>query len=390
MFHRIQTQNFRTSEAPLGGSFYSFLLRPRFQYLNAGDLLEYLMGKLWGLTGVRTDRVDFTLVNVCSPFTKFSHGSSAEPPHAALPTGKILVFTFAVSPMQKYDGHPYYKDLVGREHVRIHDNQTRQWSTVKGQIDFVSVSVNAVTAHALGLQQPKSNELEYLYNLIGAASKSIIRHQTVYDPDDSFEDVHEQLNLHDQFNRLYHMPITQLFKTVPYHLWAFSGELWRRAPNMIAQRMITPAVALYYFMALTGDCPLIGKCSRDVSQLRLGLVPGIKGGVLAHLTSSVLDMAQMLRAPDSELTSQQMIAPAVMAALLRTGDNALPNKSMYAAVFAGQAQALAQALSDSTSTISDLFFPPQDAARALMFSDPDFIEQMRSVLDTGKPKQDDE
>lgn len=388
MLHRNQTQNFRTSEAPLGGSFYSFLLRPRFLYLNVGDLLEFVVDHLWGLTGVRTNRVDFTLVNICSPFTKYSHGSCVEPPRAAWPTGPALILTFAVSQAQSYSDDPRVRKTVRRgSHVRIHDNNTTQWGMDAGTVDFVSVSVPLQVAHDFGLQQPKSNELEYIYNLIGPATKSIIRNPTKYRTlSEGYEDVHAALDLGHIRERVYQMTIPQLLKNVPYHLWVFCGEVWRKAPNLVPQRMITPAVALYYFMNLRKDIPLMSRCSNDVGMRRLGLVSGKKHGVLGHLVSSVLGLAQTIKSPDDLMmdSASEQLAPALIQEVLDTGVPSLAHCSDVATI---RANALMLVLnlsgrSEKDSIISKLLFPPEYAAFALLASDPEYLTAIESLGST--------
>ncbi len=389
MFHRGQTNNFRTSEAPFGGSFYSFLLRPRFQFLNAGDLLEYVTSKLWALTGVRTNRVDFTLVNVCSPFTRFSHGFCAEPPKAVRPTGTMMVFTFAVSQMQAYDKDPSYRRKIKSENKRVHDNQTTQWSPERGAVDFVSVSVNLNTAHEMGISSPKASELEYLYNLIGAGTKSIMRNQTKYRPIQSdYDDVHESLDLKNVHDRIYSMSMRQLLTTVPYHLWVFNAHVWRRAPNLIPQRMITPAVALYYFMYLRGDIALTARCSNDVGMARLGLKTGKKRGVLGHLAGSILELTQLVKTRgDREFDSRQLLAPAVISALLRTDRATITSGSGYKQELHAEVTALVSHLGAVEQDLGRIFFPPDEVGLTLLTGDLDYIAQLAQVLGLSDPAE---
>lgn len=379
MYHREQTQNFRTNEAPLGGSFYSFLLRPRFQYLNVGDLLEYVVQKLWTLTGVRTNRVDFTLVNVCSPFTKYSHGSSDAPPRSVWPRGPLMILTFATSIMQRYDA-PGYEKKIKSSNARFHDNNTTQWSPVRGQIDFVSISVDLQTAHDLGLQQPKSNELEYIYNLIGPATKSIMRNQTKYSTT-GYDDVHEHLNLKAVHDRVYSLPVPVLMRQIPYHLWAFSGELWRRAPNLIPQKLITPALALYYFMYLRDDIGFNSRCSGDVGMKRLGLLPGKKAGILGHIASSVLSFSQIVKSSNvNDLNTHELLAPAVMSALLRTRSARLVRRSNTKALLADDVRTLVAIMAEDEHATERMLFPPEEVAFNLMTEDAEYIEAVGAVL----------
>lgn len=380
MYHREQTQNFRTNEAPLGGSFYSFLLRPRFQYLNVGDLLEYVVQHLWTLTGVRTNRVDFTLVNVCSPFTKYSHGSTNAPPRSVWPRGPLLILTFATSIMQRYD-EPDYEKKIKSSNARFHDNNTTQWSPVRGQIDFVSISVDLQTAHDLGLQQPKSNELEYIYNLIGPATKSIMRNQPKYSPSVGYEDVHERLNLKAVHDRVYALPVPVLFRQIPYHLWAFSGELWRRAPNLIPQRLITPALALYYFMYLKDDIGFNSRCSGDVGMKRLGLLPGKKAGILGHIASSVLSFSQLIKSPNvGPMDSHELLAPSIMSALLRKRSARLIRRSNTKVILAEDVRTLVAVMAETELESERMLFPPDEVAFNLMAEDTEYIEAVGGVL----------
>jgi hypothetical protein len=347
-------------------------------YINIGDLFEYVADLLWHTTGVLTNRVDFTLVNAFSPFTGFSYGSHPIPPKLAWPTGKSLILTFAISAIDPYTETT---ELKLNQTARLSNKHTR-WSYRDGAQDYVSISVDTTVGAELGIRYPKFNELQYIYNLIGAMSKSMVRRQTVYrSPNESYEELHESYSLVNLHSRIFNMPIKNLFNQIPYHLWVFNGNLWRLAPNVIPQRLITPQAALYFFMYLS-DVTRFSRCVGDVTMKRLGLELGTtEEGIVGLLTKSVLNMVQMIKTPgDRDLSDLELLAPAVLQALLITGSSTIKTRSSYRADLIASTKMLIEDLQARENDLGHLFMPPRETARKLILEDRNYIRMIENAM----------
>lgn len=379
MKHRSQVVNFRTSEFPLSGSFASFLLKAQYTYIDIGEIFEYLTDILFHhTTGVLTNRVDFTLVNVFCPFNSFSFGQLPPPPKAVWPSGKSLVFTFSTSARDPYDEY----SLVLRDSVLHLSNNHTRWSHYSEGTDYVTISIDLTRGNELGIHSPKFNELQYIYNLIGGMTKSVIRRQTAYrDLNDSYEDLHSSYSLVDLHSRIYSMPIKNLFTQIPYHLWVFNRHLWQMAPNVLPQRLITPQFGLYYFMYLHSVVHHTPRRNGDVTMRRLGLLPNHSEGLLELLRKSVLNLVQMIKTPgDRDLSDLELLAPAVIQSLLIDGIATIDSSTDYRNVLAESTRMLIEDLQARENDLGYLFMPPEETARKLLLEDLRYIDMLEGAM----------
>lgn len=368
MIHRNQQTSFRTTEFSLSGGFLHSLLKPKYLNINVGDLFEFLVDTLWHTVGALNNAVDFNLVNVFSPFTNFSHGYLPPPPKAAWPTGKALVFTFAVRNRRSY------VDAFSPNTVRRHSNAVTHFGEGFNNRDFISISINMEQGKDWGCSTSKSNELQYVYNLIGAMTKSFVRRQNAYlTADEEYDDVHSFLKLTDMHSRFYRMPMKQMFLQVPYHLWVFNYHVWEYAPNVLSQRLITPTVALYYFMYLNDAIPKSARVVRDVTMLRLGLDPlnvtkVLDDGIAGHLASSIIQLVQQLRTTDVQLTDKELLAPAVLDAFFKNGSTQLSTRPEYMGDIMESFRDLLKTLKNHND-VGMILLPAKDVARRLLIQD---------------------
>ena len=380
IFHRNQTVNFRTNAFPLSGASVPFLLKNRYLSLNVGELFEYVADLLWELTAVRTSSSNFTLVNVTSPFSKYSHGSSHPPPFITRPGGNALILTFATTMRQDYD----QDQELSRQDVRHHSIHSTQWGQ-NMKLEFVSISLSLTQAHSMGLINLQSNQLQYIYNLIGGMTKSLVRHQSYYlVGTDTYEEAHAQLNLVATHSKISRMPLPQLFQTIPYPLWVFSEVLWGYAPNVLSQRIITSQAALYYFMYLTSIVHQGSAVVGDVTVKRLGLGLGNKRGIMGYLAQSLLSFVQLVKSPqDSTFTPLELIAPSVIQAVVATGKSKIDARPSYVLDFAEGTKTLVQALQVHAleGDLGDLLMPPETVAYKLMHEDRRFSDRLVNALD---------
>lgn len=383
MFHRHQKTNFRVSEFSLSGGYLHSLLNAKYTHINIGELFEYLADQLWHTVGTKTDRVDFTLINVCSPFTRYSHGSQSEPPTFSRPRGKGLIFTFAIRNAQHYSTFRF-----NPRNVRRNSNSLTKWGFNMDCNNFVSISVDMVQGEDWGTNSSRANELEYIYNLIGPMTKSLMRRQTQYETSDrDYADAHEKRSLHDWYSELYRMPLKQMFLQVPYHLWAFNYHIWEYAPNVIPQRTITPQVATYFFMYLNDSVAKEPKRSGDVTMKRLGLMKNDMGnalndsGIAGILASSLIAFIQRIRSSDgNDLSDLELLAPAVLSQFLNQGNTQIPNGYGYRIEMAVANNSLISDLRSREKDLGYLFMPPKEVAANILRQDQNWRQTINSAM----------
>lgn len=368
-YHRNQTVNFKAHAFPLSGAAVPFLLKSRYLGLNIGDLFEYVASKLWDMTAVRTNPTDFTLVNVTSPFSGFSHGANGPPPLNVRPKGPALILTFALTSSSIYTEQDVYRSQDVR---RLSINST-QWGTGM-KPEFASISVGTEDSHDLGLLNLQANQLQYLYNLLGSMTKNLILHQRRYNNDsNSYTELHGSYSLYALHRKVARMPIPLLFQQVPYPLWAFSEILWEMAPNVIPQRCVTPELALYYFMYLVPSVSIWPSIAGDVKLKRLGLGTYSGTGISGHLSDSLLNFIQMIKTPgDADLEVPEVLAPAVLQALMLTSKcEIVDNGPNYLRTLGLDAQAFAQSLSNTAESdkLAALLMPTDAVAVRVLEED---------------------
>jgi len=375
--HRNQTVNFRQSAFPLNGQAVPFLFKTRYQSLDIGGLFETVAKILWNLTAVRTSSLEFTIVNVTSPFSGFSHGSHPPGPKITRPFGKALLITFATS--SPFEIAARHTQGLRRTDVRRRAVDVTQWGT-GGKQDFVTIAVNGAAAHDLGLVNLQPNQLQYVYNTLGILTKSFIQKQTKYLPGtDSYTDFHARYNLQALRLRIGRMPLPKLFREIPYPLWVFSLPLWTMAPNMVSQRSITPEFALYYFMHIRPIISVYDNVMADVKSARLGLSTGRPDSVFGHLSDSILNFVQMVKTPgDTQLTVKEVLAPSVLRAFISTGTPDVDGGTNYMRLLSAEANDLASRMSHMD--LGTLLMPPDSAARKVMLGDKNFADTLLNAV----------
>lgn len=375
MIHRNQELNFRNSEFPMSGGFLHQLIKPRFLEMNVGELYEYLADILWATNGVMTNRVDFTLVNVFSPVTHFSHGSEEAPP---LVTGAapVLVFTFALS-RRTYTGR-----RVLERNVRHRSNQIFAWGFDSHAKDFISITVSAVQADEWGMLSPRAYELQYLYNMIGPLTKSFLRRQAEYKTRGfEYEEIHSAISLRDRYSALYRLPLKRLFTSVPFHLWVFNYHIWEHAPNLLSERLITPSAAVYYFMHLAGACQHEGYAVVDE---RIGY--GGDSGVGGQLAASIVQLVQDIRTPNmsdtDESTARERLAPALIESFSRSRQARVEMSDTgqaFEQTQAAQREGLIDDLKGSNE-IGNLLLPANEVAARILRADKNWRQTFNRAL----------
>lgn len=300
--HKHQKVHFAYGLRSVSDSFVESLFKPRYRMIQIGELYEALAKELMSATRVRTNVVDFTLVNVCSPFYKISHGVSEAPEEFNWPRNPHLIFTFACS--QDRDA-----STLGFSTRRLSNNVV-QWSTKRGPNAFISIGFNSVQCSRLGMPRMNALDLRYIYNLIGMMTKALLlRNYYGKDP----EDLYSARDLTHYNDRFKNMRFQDLVESVAYPFWVFSKSVWDKCPNVLASSHITPSSALYYFMYLVNTLNVSNVDSFEAANDRLIEIED-------KVKDSVMELVQRAKAKNSvQLTRSDLIAPCAISSALNTG-----------------------------------------------------------------------
>lgn len=285
--HRHQQVTFSTRLPSISGAFLDSLVRSTYSF-EVGAIYTLLANELMTSTRVRTNSVDFTLINVYSPFFKISYGRVLPPQQDVHPRNALLMFTFATT--SDYD-------IKQTNDIRRTSNNVVQYDGNK----YITIGLNAQTCHECGIFHLNLNGLRYLYNLIGIMTKLLIMKQQFYD---SFED-----SLTQPFNILcskyFNLPIPSLTRH-PYPFWGLNRNIWQKCPNVLSFDAISPTVALFYFTRIIDLVPY-----NKISDLECGMA------IRKLLEESLMSFLQQVNTAVSvQLSRKDFLFPAVLGSII--------------------------------------------------------------------------
>lgn len=355
-FHTYQSVTFRGSVFHMSAASAMFFLKPKFLDIKTGELYEFLASKLVNSPRFSSSKVNFTLVNVFSRPSGFSRGVSEPPPNEVCPANKHLLFTFA------YDIHddPNKLDLTVKNK---RSNSVSQFGNKHSQSAFTTIGLTSNECAKFGCNALYTQQLAYLYNILGVMTKSLAKYSSFYDYA-SYES-HYTKGLKYLKENVGSRNLHRVLTSTPYALWVFNPLVWRYAPNLLTVKMVTPLVALYYFAELHSEA--LRNLSLPAIKRLVGFPEVPKDSVLDHLSVSLLNFVHSVQSEDSTFeTPLDVLAPSVIDSLVATGqptielsystENALWKQLEKRAAF------LVQAFADREENLGKLFMPHRQAS----------------------------
>lgn len=373
--HTDQQVTFKSSVFHMSAASVMFFLKNKYRGINMGGLYELLAQKLVQSRKFGSSSINFSLVNIYSQHTGFSHGASLPPPEEVRPAYGHLVFTFSL------DVYDAVQDLqISVKNKR--SNAVSQYGDTQSPTAFTSVGLTSREVSQLGIPPLYGENLAYLYNIIGVMTKSLARNQRYFVQDETYGDFYPDTlkALHDKYGQA---PLYKIITKVPYPYWVFSSLVWKYAPNLLTRKHITPHVALYYFLYLH-------KATRFVPGDQIETLVGNRlvesGSILGHLADSLLQLAQRINTPGySRETSLDLLAPAVAYSLVTSGgsriDSSFVTDATLRAFLEDSATYMSDALSDLDVDVGDLLLPPEAVALKMFYSDKSYTARLIDELD---------
>lgn len=373
--HKEQLVNFRSSVFHLSAASVLFFLKEKFKSIDIAGLYELLASRLMTAPKFTSVGVNFTLVNVYSGVSGFSHGSSVPPPESARPANKQLIFTFA---FDVYDSVANIKPTITLKR----SNPVSQFGTVKNPTTFTCVGLTSNEVAAFGLNALYTEHIAYLYNIVGVMTKSLAKHKSFYTTGSYGEFYPHTLKaLFDTYGR------ASLYKIIvgtPYPYWVYSTAIWTHAPNLLSSKMLTPHSVLYYFLYVHGAIQRYAPRDRVIRLL--GLQGSKPNTVLGYLSESLLEFVQNINTPGyMHESALDVLAPAVIQSVVLDGTARIqgPGSSddKVWTRLKEVANTMARAFADTDTNVGSLFTPPSSVARKLFVADESYAERLTNELD---------
>lgn len=335
MIHHQQNLNFRNWIFSFTSSKTSALFhKSRNKQIKIGKLVKRLIEELKKCSGFDSLRLNFTIINIVARGTGFSRGCSLAPEEELLPANKHIVFTFSLSRFNSIDD---IKIVV----TNRRNNSVVQFGSIHEKNAFVSIGLTFTECSELGVSNPHQAELNYLYNVIGPLTKSIIRWSSSKVETDTYSVLHK--------------PLSFVIENSPFH-WPYSKELWKYAPNILTTSDINDNVALNYFDAI-----------HYVKDVPIYLVQPL----IKILSSSIVLFVQNLEAQKLDYTELELVAGCALYGYLY-GDNNLDTGTKN--------DLLVSEFFDKIEEISKLLLPPRESASKIFFRETGLRKLLLNVI----------
>lgn len=310
--HKSQAVGFLHPSLPFTLSGLNRFLSSANRKYNTGGLIEYLCNQLKDSPKLLSVKQRFSLMNCTSVFNSHSHGYSEVPPIQVWPPHAKLLFTFSLA-SEDYDLQEVQPDVILHPTLDV-----CAWGY--GNVQFVTVGLDGSYVQKFGLTNLYSEGTDYLFNVIGAALKNIVREGHVF----SLED--QLVTAEPSVADIAVSPL-MLFNKVPYSRWVFNSYVWKKAPNLLHPSSITPSTVTYYFRYLSGSFRNVR--TTDGSYGSIYGFPSAKSGILKVLCAALRNFLQRLRSGDFHLqTDEDYLIPLLLLSAVADPGNSVTTISI--------------------------------------------------------------
>lgn len=200
-----------------------------------GQVVEFMMGLLYDIPGVRAGRQWFSLVNVTCRHAGFSYGLCPPPPESASPVACTWLFTFAL----RGDGYNY--GFVAKQNIHL-GMQAVNWGRRGGE--FLTLGTTHPQAGEFDLPYTQL-ACQQLYFLVGALTKSRVLNARWNTGASDYSQFYTPLTLSMAKTKWYMMPLYTAVRNVAYPMLVFNRHSWDIGVKMLSVKHITPESLLY-------------------------------------------------------------------------------------------------------------------------------------------------
>lgn len=239
----------------------------RNQYIDIGNLFEWMAPLLYKTPHFKSGKNWFSLVNVTCTSSEFSYGVCDSPDPDNAPQACTWLFTFALN-AARYDSSSVvtFSSLRGINMVA--------WGNRDGT--FLTIGTTHHQAQEFGLRYDSLTP-RHVYYLLGAVTKSFAVNNRFMTSEPDYRQRYARLLPSLMKSSMYMIPLYNMMSRTPYHLWVYNRHIWASAPQLLSVKHITVETLLYF-------CMYVRRTSR--------LLPAVEEKVLDMFHSSLTDLFQ--------------------------------------------------------------------------------------------------
>jgi|JFJP01.1.fsa_nt_gi hypothetical protein len=244
MKYRHSPYDFSLEVVPISISGLERVLRN--SKVDVGGLFDVVAPLLYNTPGFRAGKYWFTLVNVTCSHTGFSYGLMEPPWEEVVPLAGTWYYTFALN------DSGYNEDTV-INYVSHRGVNMTVWGRTGAE--FVTICTTHMQANALKLRYDMLTP-EWVYYLLGALTKGLALRNRFYSNADDFSLLHGKQSIEMARSQYHMLPLYQLMRNIPYHLWVFNRHAWDLGANLLSVKHITVEALMYVCRYIRAVKPL--------------------------------------------------------------------------------------------------------------------------------------
>lgn len=329
-------------------------------------IYEYITNILHEEPAALKDSVNFSLINVCSPYSQMSYGLMPPPPEATYASGSHLVLTFALSNLVKYTEKLSSKELyIEHRSVNCSVWQYKMPGHTQRVESFLTIALNSKQCGVFNIKTLTVLDLQYLYRILGVMTKAFsIRHDKIFSIN-NYEHFYTQP--FDVYHKIYGLDFKYLVNNYGYPFWIFNKLLWEY-PAFISPNMLCSTVADYYL------CYILGQDSQSYI-VRLLSDNGITNFITEYVADGLIQLASSIREQSKVLTQKQIIVGALLYNFVVNGRATVNNISRGT-----DALDIVTMLLNKPEVIGKILTPPLSVARKILSENQQYSNTLLSYL----------
>lgn len=267
----------------------SSIFDPNLNKVDMARLLQYVYEQIADTKYGILKKNLFSLVNVYNPDTKHSVGYLSAPPKEVVRpnSGLILTFSLVSRPYKNPPTDPYVNRIVDFTHFWGKD--------ILSLTDYLTINLSKDFLKKLKTNHHYKNDLLYIYNVVGIASKNWVLHQTPLNSD-YLSTVDEGLLQ----SRYFEKQLPDTFKNFGQDSWQFVSAIWEECSNLLGEKHFAGTFP-YYFSLFLFD-----KYGKSLGVDAKHFIYGSGEGTLSYyIASGLRRLNQMLRSTSTSGTIEK-------------------------------------------------------------------------------------
>lgn len=202
-------------------------------------ILQYVYGQIADTKYGMLKKNLFALVNIYNPYTKHSVGYLSAPPKEVVRpnSGLVLTFSLVPRPLKNPPTDPYVNRIVDFTHFWGKD--------ILSLTDYLTINIPNDFLSKISSSHNYKDDLLYLYNVIGMATKNFVQYPTPL-TGDLLSTVPVGL-LHSKY---FEKQLPDTAKNVGQDFWQYVSAVWEDCSNLLSHRHFGGNFPFYFCLFL--------------------------------------------------------------------------------------------------------------------------------------------